>query len=214
MKLNLGDVIQFTEYMVGHMNCAGPFRMDEMIGVQAIVVQINMDRGDICHHVRYLTGNKVGGQDWVYLTSYGTYSSYHPGKCFEVIKVGNGEPPVEGVDYVLTEDEYRQRRYIAFTNTLSFEYEGWCNAASYLAHLYLNNERTFHNMLPQLRRKDGTINPDKVKKAFHQLKLKIDDWAYECPRECPEEFKTYINQYLRQFNQIDWHAVTAEFNTK
>lgn len=216
-QLALGDIIEFTKYMVGHLAADGPSSCDEKIGKQAIVVKItpvksNFSRSDTnTYELRYLTGN-VGSLDWIAITHYGAldrWNSYGH-KEFIIVKNGHGAP-IEGVDYQLTEHEYWKRRWNAFTESLPFGYNGWRNVASYLAHLYLNNESKFHNMLPQLRRKDGTINPDKVAKAFKQLKLEIDAWAYECPKDCPKEFQSCIDSYLRKFNQVDWAAVAHEF---
>lgn len=219
-QLALGDIIEFTEYMVGHLAADGPSRCDEKIGKQAIVVKItpvksNFSRSDTnTYELRYLTGN-VGNVDWISITHYGCLDRFHSygHKEFVIVKNGHGEP-VEGVDYQLTEHEYWKIRWAKFVATLTFEYEGWRNSATYLAYLYLNNEGKFHNMLPKLRRKDGTINPSKVEKAFKELKLEIDDWAYECPKGCPKEFQLHIDSYLRKFNQINWQEVADQFSNR
>lgn len=126
-----------------------------------------------------------------------------------------------GVDYMLFDQEWDQiDTAITEWYALRFDdsYQGFCNPATYLAHLYLNNESTFHRMLPSLWRKDGTINPEKVKKAFKTLKLKIDEWAYECRFTAPifqkEKFELFSKRVALRLGQVDWNEVAAQFKRK
>lgn len=107
----------------------------------------------------------------------------------------------------LSNQELYQKRREVFNHQVSLldqSFEGFANAATYLAWLYLNNEPRFHNWLQGNRRKDGSVNPNKVQKEFLRMGIEIDDWASQ-PIISTEEFKAPPPK-------INWREVAENFN--
>lgn len=141
----------------------------------------------------------------------------------ELVEKGEGRfIPGKSVPFSLTElkkqrfDKFRRELAMAIRQKLEQGFEGYSNAATHLAALYLRQEPKWVNSwAPAMRRQDGRINPKKVRKAFKDLNLKVDDWAYECPIEIPDEFKVgwydvEIRQWLGAF-RVNWEEVADEF---
>lgn len=98
-----------------------------------------------------------------------------------------------------------------------FKVEGYKNMATYLAAVYLNQNSQFHRQLDSLRRANGTINPNKVAKAFTQLGLSIDSQAFEPPivLSTPERFRYQaIVQALNKHQAVDWDEVAEDFSVE
>ena len=71
--------------------------------------------------------------------------------------------------------------------------EGWANAATFLAHTYITQSRAACTAVERIRRRDGRINPDKLRDLFEALTSRevippVDDWALEPALDIPEEF--------------------------
>lgn len=118
-----------------------------------------------------------------------------------------------GVTHPYSEEELKQQRwdaYVARVHLHDLTHQGYSNSATFLAALYLDQSTAFRAQLPGMWRKDGTVNADKVRKAFGQLGMTIDPWAYECPVEAPEEFQHYHNPIRAKLN-VNWDEVAAEF---
>lgn len=117
------------------------------------------------------------------------------------------------VTHPYSEEELKQQRwdaYVARVHLHDLTHQGYSNSATFLAALYLDQSTAFRAQLPGMWRKDGTVNADKVRKAFGQLGMTIDPWAYECPVEAPEEFQHYHNPIRAKLN-VNWDEVAAEF---
>lgn len=123
-----------------------------------------------------------------------------------------------GVDIPFSKLQLAQQRYQVFKDrvdramlqVVADGYQGYPNAATFLAALYLRQEPKFHAQLGYLRRKDGTVNPKKVQKAFHDLRLKVDEWAYACPVDVPDEFARHSLSLLVGL-RVDWAVVANDF---
>ncbi|UUZ75473.1 hypothetical protein LP414_27545 [Polaromonas sp. P1(28)-13] len=95
----------------------------------------------------------------------------HPGHL-ELVKKGPGAY-TPGVSVPFSQRELSDQRTAAFRqkflDTPVPTHEGFVNAATYLAWLYLNNDSGFMGTVASLRRMDGTINPNKIEKEFKYL---------------------------------------------
>ena len=120
-----------------------------------------------------------------------------------------------GVDYEFTPEELRQQRFEAYKAKLAAvdqSHEGWTNAATWMAHLYLTQESAFHGWLKQNRRKDGTVNVNKLRKLFSQSGIKLDAWVLEAPIDPPAEFVGYAHPYMPRVNWEELAADLAELH--
>lgn len=131
--------------------------------------------------------------------------------------VQRGEGRVElGVTHPWTQTELQEQRWVVFVDLargVSLTHEGFSNAATYLAWLYLNQEPRAHQSLKGFVRKDGSLNPNRVRKLFSDMRLRVDDWAYACPIEVPVEFAHRPNP-VAHLQQVNWPEVAAEFATQ
>ncbi|MCC5612179.1 hypothetical protein LC612_36995, partial [Nostoc sp. CHAB 5834] len=81
-------------------------------------------------------------------------------------------------------------------------YEGYTNAPTYLAALYLRADGRHNQAVRSMTRKDGSINPNRVRKYFYGAKLQIDDWAWFTPGVVERnEFR----------NEVNWAEIAKEF---
>lgn len=121
-----------------------------------------------------------------------------------------------GVTHPWTKKELREQRWNDFVGRalgVNLEHEGFSNPATFLAWMYLDQEATAIRTLKGFVRKDGSINPNRVKKLFSELRLKVDDWAYACPLEVPAEFAHRPNP-LARWQALNWQEVSARFATQ
>lgn len=108
---------------------------------------------------------------------------------------------------------FRRKVVIAVENKMAARYQGFKNPATFLADLYLNNSHQFMNsVLPTLWRKDGSVNPLKLMKAFKTLGLVIDEWATAVPIEVPEKFKRASFAAEIAPLKVDWLELTFGFH--
>lgn len=49
-----------------------------------------------------------------------------------------------------------------------------------------------------------------MQKLFHERRLKVDDWCYECPIDVPGEFKHYRVPGLDAELAVNWQEI-ADF---
>jgi hypothetical protein len=134
----------------------------------------------------------------------------------ELVSKGGGHY-VPGVSLPFSLRELKQQRWDAFAEqawaTPIPKHCGYSNASTFLAHLYLSQCKGFMGSLPGMRRQDGSVNPNKVKKAFQHAKLVIDDWAYVHPLAVPDEFDRYSMRWRERMN-INWTEVAEAFSAK
>lgn len=196
-----GDIYRVTRYMVGRLYT--PVHDTDVEGQEAIVVSAApaAPYRNPSVTLRVLeTGRSISHAypDFGY-------------QAFELVRRGDGVC-TPGVHYQFTPDELRDQRWDAFcarVRSHDFRHQGFSNAATYLAYLYLANESRFVlGLLPGMRRKDGTVNAGKVEKAFGNLRLRVDAWAFECPLEVPAEFNTWR---IPGLPRVDWAEVAKEF---
>lgn len=142
--------------------------------------------------------------------SYAAWFDNHSISEVELIKKGNGTFEV-GVTQPFSWQELRDQRLAVFEAKLwnvDTTHQGFSNAATFLVHLYLNQDARILAQVHTLRRKDGTINPVRLKKLFFKCRLKVDDWAFEPPLEVPDEFKHWAHRWRQRVN---WHEVADNF---
>lgn len=87
---------------------------------------------------------------------------------------------------------------------------GWRRFFDRQTWLYLNQEPRAHQSLKGFVRKDGSLNPNRVRKLFSDMRLRVDDWAYACPIEVPVEFAHRSNP-VAHLQQVNWPEVAADF---
>jgi hypothetical protein len=117
----------------------------------------------------------------------------------EVLKVGDGTV-IPGISYRLCEKEIWDAKYEAY----DFTFEGYTNAPTHLAALYLQQDSGHRSALKGMLRKDNTINPKRISEYFRKTpSLTIDDWA-------PLQGNFPVRSEYRQ--GVDWDEIAAEFN--
>ncbi|MBC8737226.1 hypothetical protein F6X40_10445 [Paraburkholderia sp. UCT31] len=121
-----------------------------------------------------------------------------PLRSLEVLTVGDGTV-MPRRDYVLSKREIYDARFAKMDHRI----EGWTNAATFIAHLYLRNSHIHYEAMRAFRRAGGSINPARIKSYFYRNAIQIDDWA-----KFPEGFPRYDHYRY----QIDWNSIAGEFN--
>jgi len=113
--------------------------------------------------------------------------------------------------------EFKQRAIQAILDRGT--HEGWSNPATWHVHIQLTNCKDFMlRQLQSLRRKDGTINPSRLIKAWRDLKRMkkvepVEEWMYALPLDIPAEFeKSNFKDARDTLLRVDWLEITAEFN--
>lgn len=86
------------------------------------------------------------------------------------------------------------------TQAAEQKYQGYTNAATYLAALYLANDFGAYTDLHKARQADGTIKADDVKNIFIRHGLRVDNWVCE-----------YDNT---KRPQVNWTEVAEDFAAK
>jgi hypothetical protein len=118
-----------------------------------------------------------------------------------------------GNTHPFSERELRDQRgadFVARVESLNLEHEGFSNAATFLAWVYLNQQPSARRQLSPLVIKDGTLNPSRVEKLFNSMHLAIDPWALECPMDLPSEFSHYLNPIANK-QRPNWNEVAQQF---
>ena len=129
---------------------------------------------------------------------------------------------IPGVSRPYSEREIKAQRFDAFLERLDaatqpdkLKHQGYSNAATFLAVTYLRNDHRFaEQMVPQLRRKDGSLNPERVRKAFSTLGLRVDGWATESPIDVPGEFAHYNHGAPMWRLNVNWPEVAEDFRAE
>lgn len=132
-----------------------------------------------------------------------------------LVSKGNGTV-VLGQTHPFSKQELREQRWDSFVSkvqAVDLQHVGFKNGATFMAWMYLDQEAKVHAALPRLRRKDGTIHPNKLNKLFRQCKFQIDEWAFKCPLDLPEEFKHRPNP-VKDRQALDWTEVADQFALK
>lgn len=196
-----GDVYLVKRRMVGRLAAGGPWHDEETEGREAIVVSKEQRRfsGQV-FTMRVLTTGRLFSYDWS-----------DRGDVFELVRKGEGVC-TPGIHYAFNEEELQAQRWVAFLAKLAAHdasHQGFVNLPTYLAWLYLNNESRWHAEAQRIRRKDGTVNPDKVFAAFRRLGLSVQPDAFECPIDVPAEFARRSLGALTP--RINWEEVAANF---
>lgn len=198
----VGDRVRITRHMIGRMVAGGPWHDESVEGKDGIITLIDVRKWD--RRVAYIRMIDTG-----YVFGLDEFDRNHWG--FETVAKGNGTV-TPGVDYPFTEDELRKQRFdtfVARVRAVDQRHQGYSNAATFLAVLYLRNHSGFmRHILPDLQRKDGTVNPDRLRSMFYSLKLTIDAWAQACPIELPPEFARYN---IPGMPRVNWDEVAADF---
>lgn len=201
--LRVGDTVRVKPYQVQSMS--GLWAESGKSGCTAIVTGFKRDyswRSRYTHAVLRVL-SRDGQSAW---------QDSEPFDRLELVERGPGHF-VLGQTHPFTPDELRHQRWQAFVQKLEhldLSHQGFCNPATFLAWLYLNQEPAAHAALRGYVRKNGTINPNRVEKLFRQLKLTVDPWAFECPLDMPAEFSKHLNPAARR-QRVDWQEVAGTF---
>lgn len=144
------------------------------------------------------------------------YSCEVPLDNLELIEACEGEV-VPGKTCPFSRSELREmfvKQQLAEVEKYDFSAQGYKNMATHIAAMYLNQDSRFHRQLERMRRADGTVNPNKVRKAFDSLGLEVDDSAFEIPEAFMAAKKGYyrnIIDAIRAHQSIDWNEVADDF---
>lgn len=117
-----------------------------------------------------------------------------------ITALGSGQPPVAGKDYPLC----RKEKLDALWAAKDHRCQGYANPATYVAHNFLNTDAKHHNAVLAMARKDGTINPERLKNYFYkQRDFMLPDWV-----QYGEGFPEH-----REYSYYpDWPEIAGEFN--
>lgn len=202
-QLEIGDTVFVKSYQTQTMS--GYWHDGYMSGRTGVIVSFRKDydwRGTPnLAHIRFM---EEGGD--------AAFSGDRPLSELTLVSKGTGRVEL-GVTHPFSGDELRKQRfaaYVAHAEAADLRHQGFSNPATFIVHFYLDQEPSIHAQLPQLWRQDGTVNPNKLKSLFSQLKLQVDDWAYSCPIETPTEFTHARNPIINKL-QVNWDEVAAEF---
>ena len=193
--IDIGDTVRILPRYHSSVRCQGHTEKDSSSDQIGIVVR----KHEYHSHellVRYLP--------------FGNYSSWLtavPLKGLSLLAKGDGEAKwfFEGRGEAMD----RQRaEHQAKLDACDVSHQGFSNAATFLACLYINNDARALAEVQSFQRKDGTVNPNKVNKLFHRRGFVIDAWAYESPIKTPEALE---GVQFRLRSNINWQEVANEF---
>lgn len=145
------------------------------------------------------------------------YESFESIEHLEVIEATVG-PVIAGQTCPYSRAELQSlfiQQQVQRVHSHDFTAQGYKNMATHLAAMYLNQDCRFHQQIEQLRRVDGTINPNKIAKAFKSLGLKIDELAFEAPLEFSNFNRLMyreIYQAIDKHQAVDWAEVADDFS--
>lgn len=204
LGLALGDTVRIKPYRTQTMS--GYWYEGWGSGVVGVLVRMRMDydwrAAPNLGSVRFLSDDD----------DFDASERERPLSELELVAKGDGTV-VPGVTYPFSGYELRQQRLaqlVARIVALNRTHQGYSNPATFLAALYLGNDRRARERLPHMQRKDGTINPEKVRKLFFEVGLKVDDWAFEPTLDIPREFAGW-RLGTEVLYAVDWSEVAADF---
>lgn len=128
----------------------------------------------------------------------------------ELVTKGPGRLEL-GVTHPFSERELKEQRWQAWiAKCLGHDYthEGWSNTATWCANLALTNDRKAMDRVYALRRKDGSINPDRLAKLFYEAKLSVDPEFFEPVFDPPESWAK--PNCVIKLRQIDWQEIADD----
>lgn len=132
---------------------------------------------------------EIEGQALLYFAD-GRYFRENWSTDSSLVNVPKPRHHAEVVKRYFDEDDLVAERLFSFyverCMNLDVTHEGYPNPATFLARLYIDNDAELLEKVLALRRKDGTINPERLRLAFHKAGMKVDDWAYEFHIDPPE----------------------------
>lgn len=194
--IEIGDTVRILPRYVESARCQGQSLLTRESGHIGFVVDSVVSHGTRKLIVRYLPED-------AYDASFVTLFPY----CLRLIAKGDGssEPFVLSPREVYLNRLYEHQAKLAACDV---SHQGFSNAATFLAVLYLKNDAKALAEVIALQRKDGTVNPDKLNKLFYRNGFTIDAWAYESPIKTPEALE---GVQFRLRNSIDWQEVANEF---
>lgn len=132
----------------------------------------------------------------------------------QLLEAGKNRLPLIGIDTPLPEYYARHTIYEDYEykdRKADKRFQGYTNAATHLAALYLANDYGAYQALHRERRADGTINPNKVEKIFKQFKLVVDAWAFEPFIPFPHNWNGPTHVYKPRIN---WAEVAEDFSAE
>ena len=200
MNLLLGDVVRAT-YEVGRMAAGGPWL--ETSG--GVVISLRKQY-DWQHEATLATIRNVDPE---------VFCAEHDIKISgveAVLQVGTGEV-IPGITYQFSKHElYEQRMRVleAEFTTIDWTYQGWSNAMTFLANAYLQQEPRAHAWIAQAKRRNGSINPNKIAKIFSDLKLSVDSWSNQYPVVSEEMLAVKWLKWPR----INWQEIADEWKIR
>lgn len=210
-----GDIVRIRRYTVGRMTqTPGPSQLQ---GSFAVVVKVNWRP-----MLRYAGSGLAPDYDlrilgsWEPLYSFAGWAESAYEELILTTK-GNGTA-VEGVDYQITPKEKLERAfsfYVERCMNLDVTHEGYPNPATFLARLYIDNDAELLEKVLALRRKNGTINPERLRLAFHNARMTTDGWAYEFRIDPPEGCEAWgMPLEAKQRLAVDWCLLAMIYGPK
>lgn len=114
--------------------------------------------------------------------------------------VGTGQPPLAGKDYPLCRKEKLDALWVAKDHRC----QNYANPPTYVAHNFLNTDAKHHNAVLAMARKNGTINPVRLKNYFYkQREFVMPEWA---------RYGEGFPEHTEYGYSPDWPEIAEEFN--
>lgn len=184
--IEIGDLVKVRDFKSLSRRCQGQYEDSWMSGKEGLVMSIGpLWNYDWCKHYRDAASILFCPAD-----NYGdAWESKVAIENLILLKKGNGRYPRMGFEYPIPPAIERLCRLYDWDWKMrhhDHSHEGFSNAATYLAWVYIKNDQRCLSAVVSQRRKNGTINPDKVRKIFYQHNLRVDDWAFNYPIDLPE----------------------------
>lgn len=208
--IQIGDTVRITRYKIGIMT-ENPVDDDAKIGKLCIVTQVDtvLYRSGYPDYTAYTLRYCEPPHEWgVYPFCQVRSGSRH--QEMELVTKGNGTC-TPGVDYQFTKGELFEQRWDAFLEQhakMDYTYEGWTNAATWLAAFLITNNQGALEAVYRMRRKDGTVNAKKIQKLFVDRRFVLEAWTLECKLEVPQEFK---GRYIPDLPRVNWQEIADDF---
>lgn len=198
-----GDTVRIRPYTEKNMH-GEPYEgcMGNVVGVVTdLYSQYKFFKEPNMASIRYFEGDQERA-----------FSCSRPLDELDIVSKGNGEF-ILGITQPFSKRELYEQRLEAFDAKIKatvVKWEGWDNAATHQTFLALNTTEEASRRVNAIRRKDGSVNINKLRDIFYQMGLSVADWALEPIIDVPSEFKFEIAR-RGWCQRIDWDSIAEEF---
>lgn len=202
LNIQVGDTVRIRPYL--NKNMHGESHPGCLSGQVGVVMRLRKD-----YHWR--SGETDASIRYFYNDGTCASETSRPLNELDIESKGTGEV-ILGVTHPFSPRELYDQRLKAFDAKIKatvVKWDGWSNAATYQAFLALNTDQDARRRIDAIRRKDGSVNTNKLRDIFNQFGFEVADWALEPIIDIPEEFEHEIHRHgWRQ--RIDWDEIAAE----